>query len=173
VRIERDGQTKTLMVTPAERPMLDAMEAGDVVSGVRLRISSEPWGPVMDFEDIGVADAAIVPTVSLEHLGEHDGPVTLRFDGYVRVPADGEYVFRVEALEGATVTVGGCQVAVNDPLTDQAGESTPMRLAAGLHPIIVDYYYFTGPRVLELTWEGPGIDRQGIAAESLFVQWAE
>jgi len=42
-----------------------------------------------------------------------------------------------------------------------------------LHPIIVDYYYFTGPRVLELTWEGPGIDRQGIAAESLFVQWAE
>ncbi len=71
------------------------------------------------------------------------------------------------------MTVAGREVALSDALTGGSSESVPIRLQAGLHPIVVDYHYFTGPRLLQLTCQGPDMPREVIDATMLFRDMAE
>lgn len=85
-------------------------------------------------------------------------PFSIHFTGKLRIKEPGRYFFIIRADDGARLSLDGKVVAeeltplrVNDLQAD-------VELAAGDHPIQIDYFQVGGSNVLEFFWRGPGID---------------
>jgi hexosaminidase len=94
----------------------------------------------------------------------------LRFDGYVRVPADGIYEFVLTSDDGSVLRIGKDVVIDHDGYhtpTDRAGM---VALAAGVHPIEVLFFQGGGGRELLLQVRREGATLAPLPAEWLFHQ---
>ncbi len=173
VALQRDEETITVVVTPT--PPTEVSPVGPVHSGMRLRWVEGPYGTMTDFERRSRPEnSAVVESIDLSDVRIPEGPIYLQFDGYVLVPADGEYLFDVWASELATVRVAGRQVAIIDPISGgREADVRPIKLKAGLHPITVDYSWIQGVRQLSVSYEGPGLEKQVIPSEALFTWYTE
>jgi uncharacterized repeat protein (TIGR03806 family) len=99
----------------------------------------------------GAAEAVGAPGASEE------APFGLRFLGWLDVPRDGAYAFRVAGSGEGRLWVGGAEAA-----------SGAVGLKAGKHPLRLDFAHGGGKPRLELRWAGPGVDEQPVPADRLF-----
>ena len=97
------------------------------------------------------------------------------YRGFLRVPADGIYGFRLASYDGARLRIDGAAVVDNDgthSYTDRAGSAA---LTRGLHPVEIEYFCGT-PRGegstyadrMDLSWEGPGLPPQPVPNQAFF-----
>ena len=90
-----------------------------------------------------------------------------RLTGFVRVAADGEYVFHVTSDDGVLLRVGGVEVVRDAAPHGSRTASGSVRLSAGWRPIEILYYENAGQEVLRLEWEGPSLARSAVPADAL------
>ncbi|NJD19376.1 MAG: beta-N-acetylhexosaminidase, partial [Gemmatimonadetes bacterium] len=79
----------------------------------------------------------------------------LRFRGYLAVPDDGVYTFRLSSDDGAVLRFGGAAVldhAGPPTLSEKVGQ---VALARGIHPLELLYFQAGGGKALKLEWAGP------------------
>ncbi len=79
------------------------------------------------------------------------------FNGFLEVPADGDYHFPIVADGNATLTIGSADTAPG-----------PIGLQAGMHAITLRYTSSPSPPSLSLRWSGPGLAEQEIPAASYY-----
>lgn len=91
----------------------------------------------------------------------------LRFHGFVEVPRDGVYTFTTRSDDGSALRIGEVLVVDNDGLHGAREQSGQIALAAGRHPIEVQFFQRGGDIELAAEWEGPGITREAIPASAL------
>jgi hypothetical protein len=82
-----------------------------------------------------------------------------RYKGYVSVPVDGEYTFYTASDEGSRLYIGNTMVVDNDGLHTVLEKSGKIGLAAGKHPITVDYFQRRNEMALTVSYDGPGISK--------------
>jgi hexosaminidase len=108
-------------------------------------------------------------TVTLQGF-ERPEEFGLRFEGYLRVPADGIYQFVLTSDDGSVLRIG------KDVVVDHDGPHTPtdrsgmIALAAGYHPIEVLFFQAGGGRALALQTGRAGEPPQPLSGEWLFHQ---
>ncbi len=89
------------------------------------------------------------------------------FVGWIRVPADGVYVFYTESNDGSRLYIDDVLVVDNDQphaMRERRGE---IALAAGLHSMKLTYFQTGAEQGLKVSYEGPGITKQPIPAPLL------
>jgi hypothetical protein len=97
-----------------------------------------------------------------------DHGYALTFKGFLRVPADGPYIFRAQIDGGYRFQLDGGDVLVWDGQHGTTEKAAVAVLAKGEHPISVTHIYDALPSSnFGIEWEGPGIERQAIPLESL------
>ncbi len=79
-----------------------------------------------------------------------DSVFGLRFGGYLSVPEDGVYTFRLTADDGAVLRFGGAVVLDNDGPHGPVSKTAEVALAKGLHPFEVVYFQAGGGKTLKL-----------------------
>ena len=79
-----------------------------------------------------------------------DAGFALRFQGYLSVPEDGVYTFRLTADDGAVLQFGGQTVLDNDGPHGSVAKEGQVALSRGLHPIQVLYFQGGGAKTLKL-----------------------
>ncbi|MBX7236514.1 MAG: glycosyltransferase family 39 protein [Caldilineales bacterium] len=95
------------------------------------------------------------------------GPFSTSWTGELLVPADGYYPFHLDADDGVRLTVDGQMVGESlNPDTVNAIDAG-LNLAAGLHPIRIDYFQRGGGKALEFFWQPPGQPFQPVAPQYL------
>lgn len=93
--------------------------------------------------------------------------VAVLFEGWVRVPTTGFYTFFVESDDGSRLVigdqVGGDRVVVsNDGLHGMVEKSGVIGLAAGAHPVRIEFFERGGGAGCIARLAGPGIPKQAI-----------
>ena len=108
--------------------------------------------PRIDFPVPQRLDAAYLFNWDLQRFGfPGDMPqYVIRWRGLLAVPESGVYGFSVEAQGEAALSLDGV------PLEIRPDAITERTLAAGLHPIGLDYRLTTGEARLVLSWKPPG-----------------
>ena len=92
----------------------------------------------------------------------------LAFDGFLRVPATGLYVFRAQIDGGYRLRIDGGDVLVWDGQHGTTEKAAVCNLAKGDHALEVTYVYDRLPaRNFRIDWEGPGLPRQPIPLDAL------
>ncbi len=90
------------------------------------------------------------------------------YEGYLNVPADGVYTFRLESTNGSVLLLGGKLLVDNDEPHDLKAEETMIELKLGYYPVKVLYTSFRQAGELKVSWSGPGFEMEEMKAEYLY-----
>ena len=100
---------------------------------------------------------------------EQDKLFAFEYEGYINIPRDGVYSFHIGADDDAKMYIGGEQIFDRmGQSPDTSFDSESIALKAGFHKIELRYFQAYGPFELDVTFDGPGMNRQDIPAKSLF-----
>ena len=86
-----------------------------------------------------------------------------KFDGYLKVPRTGVYLFNVRGCDGYRIAIDGKAAVAYDGIHGPEDRDFVLNLAKGYHPLAVAYFFDQGKPYFRLRWEGPGLERQDIA----------
>jgi hypothetical protein len=90
--------------------------------------------------------------------------VSAVWTGFIEIAAPGDYTFFVQGHDAGAVWVGGKKIAESRRGEDRSGT---IALAAGLHPIRVEFHQDRGDCCLNFAWQGPGFGRSEVPATLL------
>ena len=91
------------------------------------------------------------------------------YTGYINIPADDSYTFRMNSDDGSIMYLDGQQIISNDGTHAMTEVSSGgITLDAGFHSFQINYFEAGGDNGLELTWASTGIAGQLIPAANFF-----
>ena len=96
----------------------------------------------------------------------------LMFTGHIVIEKPGKYNFFIASDDGSRFYIDGEQLIDNDGLHGMVEKKGTVQLTAGLHPIVATYFDNGGGDGLNMSWSGPGLEKQEIPA-SVLVSAAE
>lgn len=140
--------------------------ASDIVD-LKFRFYRDTWQRLPDFEALKFEAAGELPrnfmTLSAASRQEAIGLV---FEGNLKVPQAGEFVFSCEATEGVRLTVGG-HVVFDKPERGMHKGTGRVELPAGLVPVRLEFFNTNQKPELKIAWEGPGVARRWLTDEAV------
>ncbi|MDT8369786.1 MAG: family 20 glycosylhydrolase [Longimicrobiales bacterium] len=153
-----DGRLGPVRSARFERTHLQApveVDATALESGFEVETLRGSFASVREMTAAAVARADRIDAVRIPGWApeEHFG---LRFRGYLHVPADGVYTFRVTSDDGSVLRVDGAVVVDHDGPHGPSARTGQVALAGGHHTIAVDFFQAGGGRALEVEWRGEG-----------------
>ncbi|HEX3048782.1 MAG TPA: alpha-L-fucosidase [Bacillota bacterium] len=108
----------------------------------------------------------IIDTFSLQPAQESIG-YSIAYQGYIKVPLDGTYTFKLESASGSVLYVGEKICIDNDEPHEVRAIERKIELKSGCYPIKVLYTSFRQKGMLKVSWSGPGFEMKEIEADSL------
>jgi len=84
------------------------------------------------------------------------------------VSRNGVYTFYTSSNDGSRLYIGDTVVVDNDDRHTAQEKSGMIALKTGMHPITVTYFNHIGEETLAVTYNGPGIKKKPIDADSVF-----
>ncbi len=166
---EEDGVEYHSGITSMEIEVPELIEAKDVTTnqGIRFAYYEGVWKKLPDFDKLSAIKQGVAPVIDISQRN-YDFGYGFRFTGFVKVPTDGIYTFYTTSDDASSISVH------NEMLVDNGGSHSAremkndISLKAGLHPISVLYYQNGAGQAFTVEMEGPGIEKQAIAAGLLF-----
>ena len=125
-----------------------------------------PWAP--EFRDMDPLDTRPVAGLDAASHLTRDTHAGLLYEGFLAVPADGEWTFTLESDAGAVLHLHDILVADEDESRGAFASPRALRLAAGLHPIRLAYRTAETAPALTLRWSGPGVAGSEVPASAWF-----
>ncbi|SEW43841.1 Chitobiase/beta-hexosaminidase C-terminal domain-containing protein [Chitinophaga sp. YR573] len=91
------------------------------------------------------------------------------FNGYLQIDKEGEYTFYNSSDDGSKLFIDGAEVVNNDGDHGVVERSGSIKLNEGRHPVRIEYYNGEGGFWLDAFYKGPGLYKQLIPANKLFL----
>ena len=179
-------QQASITIPVKESTFLPSAKAAGLRPGLAYAYYEAPenvqWERLPDFQALTPVKQGHVGTLDDTVQGDRYRLFALRYRGYLKVPADGLYVFSVGTCDGNRMSLDGKVIADNDGLHGASVKQYPIALKKGLHPF--DLQYFKGPSrrhgghanladKLSVSWEGPGFGLRRLAGNDFMCEDAE
>ncbi len=122
-------------------------------------------GPPEAFDELDPVWREIAGEIALK--GHRDDRFGFRFNGFIDVPADGDYTFFTTSDDGSFLLIDGRIVVDNGGdhgMIERSGEVT---LAAGKHALTITMFENAGGEGLEVAWSGPGFEKEPLPSSAL------
>jgi glucose/arabinose dehydrogenase len=132
---------------------------GSTTSGLEYKYFQGVWLSLPDYTTLPTLSSGNVANFDLAPRHKDD-LFGFRYTGYVQVPADGVYTFYTNSDDGSRLYIGNTLVVDNDGAHNPLEKSGTIGLKAGKHAITVDYFERYNGEVLQVSYAGPGINKQ-------------
>jgi hexosaminidase len=171
-----NGQkSKTVHSSFEKQALRESVHPEDPAPGLAYRSHDKRFRSVHNIDgDKGSEERGILSAIEVvSKNGELDAGLLL--EGYIKIPRDGIYTFYTASDDGSLLWMGSDLVVDNDGFhsgVDRDGNlrtlSGQIALSQGYHPIKIGYFDWGGGELLEVLYEGPGVEYQELAPEILF-----
>ena len=105
--------------------------------------------------------------------GQPQDAFTNVFNTLIDIPQTGRYTFFITSDDGSRLYINGEELINNDGPHGMVTKSGAISLPTGLHSIRVNYFDSGGGDGLTVEWSGPGINRQPIPSDRLYIGGGE
>jgi len=161
----QESGTVSASFTPVDAPR-PARSVTNLKSGLTYAYIEEQLFLDPDSISSPPAKAGVVPSIDLS-VRERDQFYVLQFDGFIKIPSDGPYRFYIVSNRSKCF-LDGALFTSNHNLSPQE-KVREICLASGYHSIrIVSYVLTHMEHVLQLYWEGQGLDKQEIPPSAFY-----
>jgi len=92
---------------------------------------------------------------------------SISYEGYIKVPFDDTYIFKLESASGSVLYMGGKIAVDNDEPHEIRAIERRIELISGYYPIKLLYTSFRQKGMLKVSWSGPGFEMKEIEADNL------
>jgi hexosaminidase len=156
----RSARVSRATLRPATAPPVEGLQPGLVVA-----YHERAFGSAAAIEPMPPTRTAVADRIALQGF---ERPVSfgLRFEGFVRVPADGIYTFSLSSDDGSLLSIGDQRVVDNDGWHSESVRTGQIALAAGIHPVDIRFVQGSGAAALSAT-----VAAEGAAPEPLAGDW--
>ncbi len=150
------------------RVAANGMDRSKLLPGLSYEYFEGVYRSIWDFEKEKPVRKGIVPSFILPESNRGEW-LAFRFNGYIEVPADGEYTFYMRANDGGQLCVNGRELFESDGRKVAAFEQQEtIVLRKGLTPISVRFFQCSDAMILEVYWESSAFKRQPIPGKLLY-----
>jgi cytochrome c len=93
----------------------------------------------------------------------------LRYTGYIKIPKDNNYVFRMRSDDGSRFYIGDRLIIDHDGLHGASKKDGEIALQAGLHPIRLEFFQGAGGKYISLEWKSFNDDLFEVISKDAFL----
>ncbi len=120
------------------------------------------WEKVPDFSQLQPKASGTASSFDCE-VAPRSNDMALRFTGFLRLPATGEYTFHLHSDDGSRLWIDGKLAADNDGIHAPRSEpGKPIKLDAGVHELVAGVFNAGGGVELDVELEGANLARQSV-----------
>ena len=161
---------KTIMQGGKESPVATAVFSflDSRVNGVSYAYYEGEWTMLPNFDAMAPARTGRVYSFDLNAVQVRESNWAVRFASVIDIPVDGTYTFYTKSDDGSRLLIDGQMVVDNDGMHGVQETSGVVTLKAGRHAIAVMYFQGTGGKMLEVSYQGPGMDKRVVPAGVLY-----
>jgi hexosaminidase len=161
---------RTVMPWGRESPVATAVFSfvDPKVNGLDFAYYEGEWNALPDLDALTPLRTGRAYEFGFGDINARPEHFAVRFTGMIDIPSDGSYTFFTKSDDGSCLLIDGKEVVNNDGPHGEQEESGTVVLKAGRHPIAVLYFQSTGGRMLEVSYQGPGGEKQVIPGGMLF-----
>ncbi len=163
--LDKEEEAEIVAIENAETPLnIDALAASEVEDD-KVNVGTVATVYVYENELTKVADIdesvepvfkGIIPNIDAQDadlkavgLNEH---FAIIFTGYINIPKDNNYVFRLSSDDGSILTIDGNEVINHDGLHGADARDGELALAKGYHPFKLSFFQNKGGKSVRLAW---------------------
>lgn len=136
--------------------------------GVSFNYYEGNWEKLPDFSKLKAVKSGKVSSFRLSPR-KRDDNFGFRFESYLKIDKGGEYTFYLTSDDGSSLYIDAKQVIDNDGLHGERERTGKIILSEGYHPIKVKFFEKTGNEILLVKYSGPGVGKQKIPNDKLFI----
>jgi hypothetical protein len=118
------------------------------------------WDSMPDLAKLESKKQGHTPYPDLSNLPTRPNEYALQFHGFINVPDTGVYTFYTVSDDGSQLYIGNQKVVDNDGCHGDLERSGERALAAGPHPITVNYFQNSSGQTLQVFIKGPHMQKQ-------------
>jgi hexosaminidase len=148
---------------------LEPVELEAAVPGLGYAYYEGRWSELPDFDQLTPAAIGTTDSFTLD-VRKRPTNYGLRFSGYLNVSTEGTYAFYTSSDDGSRLWIDDELVVDNNGLHGPREAQGQVILRSGTYPITVEFFQARGAQGLEVSYEGPGIEKQPIPASTLVRQ---
>jgi hypothetical protein len=127
------------------------------------------WNALPAFAGITAVNAGKAFQFRLDQVEHRDAQFAILFIGYLKIELSGDYKFYTTSDDGSRLKINDKEVVNNDGDHGTLERSGVIPLEKGQHKITVEYFNGGGGAWLDVFYRGPGIPKQIIPPELLFL----
>lgn len=144
-----------------------AVNVLNVEKGIHYGYYVGNWDSLPDFKKLEPVSAGILPNIDIagKKQNEYFG---FSYTGYINISKDGVYTFYMTSDDGSRLFLDDTLIVDNDGLHGMNERKGVVALAAGMHPLRIEYFQKSGGVGLVLSYKGPGTEKQVIPDAVLF-----
>jgi mono/diheme cytochrome c family protein len=142
--------------------LLETIQIASVEPNLNYAFYEGDWQKLPDFA--ALKSAATGKSTGFDcTVAPRSSQMALRFSGFLRIDAPGEYTFTTWSDDGSKLWIDGKPVVDNDGVHAPSAKSgQPVRLEKGMHEIVAGVFNAGGGVELDVEIEGAGLGRQTI-----------
>jgi hypothetical protein len=137
------------------------------INGLNYAYYEGQWDDLPPFDKLEAAGEGRVSDFDLNLLKTRQEKFAVRYSGFIYLDKAGSYDFYVNSNDGSKLFIGDQEVVDNGGSHGPQERQGKIKLQAGIHPLTVHYFDSGGGQLLEVTYRGPGIEKQPIPADIL------
>jgi PA14 domain/Chitobiase/beta-hexosaminidase C-terminal domain/Fn3 associated len=141
-----------------------AAERGAHAGGLHYSYYEGKWDSMPDFSRLAAVKEGVAATPDLSGVAGRPDNYSIQFRGYVDIPETGVYTFYTISDDGSQLYIGDAKVVDNDGCHGDLERSGDRALAAGRHPITVNYFQQGSGQTLQVYMKGPHLEKQLVTA---------
>jgi hexosaminidase len=144
----------------------DPIATPQTTAGLAYAYHEGRWDRLPEFGALAPAARGTADAINLG-VRRRDDEFGLRFEGYLRAPAEGVYTFYLVSDDGSRLWIADELVVDNDGLHPAAEATGRVLLKPGSHSILIEFFEAGGSQKLDVSWQPPGSTREAIPAAAL------
>jgi mono/diheme cytochrome c family protein len=135
----------------------------DIAAGLQYSYYEGTWDKLPDFSKLTPKTVGDAEGFDLSVAKKKDN-FGLRFDGTIKIDADTDILFLLGSDDGSRLSIDGKVVIDNDGIHPFSQKRKPLKLKAGLHSVVVEYFEQGGGEELQVLFEAKGKPPQELAS---------
>ncbi|WP_425615074.1 PA14 domain-containing protein [Anatilimnocola sp. NA78] len=134
----------------------------DMAAGLQYSYYEGTWDKLPDFSTLKPKETGDAEGFDLKVAKRKDN-FALRFDGTIKLDTDVDYLFLIGSDDGSRLIIDGKTIIENDGIHPFSQKRKPLKLKAGLHNVVVEYFEQGGGEELQVLFEAKGKPPQDLA----------
>ena len=128
------------------------------------------WQFVPVFEKLNPIKKGSKYEFRIDDINQRQGQFGIQFKALLQIEKAGDYRFYLNSDDGSNLYIDGEKVVDNDGGHGTVERMGEISLDPGMHQIRVDYHNQDGGYWLDVFYKGPGVPKQIIPADKLFLE---